>query len=1730
MGGQTITTESPKIAGIKIQTSSYGQCIPWLPAGVGRVPGNLLWYGNFKANKVVETSDAGGKGGGVEQQSISYTYEAAMMVGLARGPIQGVGRVWRAKEVLASLSEAGLSLAKGEVAQPVWSWLNSYAPTEALGYSGLAHVYAQSYSLDSAASLPNHNFEINAGGIGAVPGAGTVIDGCPRVIVEAIATDTRSGASWPLDKLLGLDAYQTYCRAAGIWMSPVLSERRPAVEWLRHLLRLTNTRAAWTGSKLELVPLGDVNISAHGAAYVAERTPDFDLTLSDFAPDLGDPPVRVRRHQGLSSEADVAVADDVGYNVITLEVENRANGYAVEPVSRGDLAHIERFGRREKETLKAPELKDPAIAAQVAQQLLQDELAKRNRYEFTLTWRHSRLRPLRLVTLTEPSLDLNRTPVRILSVEEGEDRRISVVAEDAPLGIANAPRYGVQAGSGWQQDYGVAPGSVAESHIFEAPAQLAGTTGLEVWLAVRSPGVNWGGCRVWVSLDGDNYREIARIAAGARMGVLAGPVSGSGAGATLGVTGVPGQLLSGSAADAQALATLCFVDGTQPEYLAYETAILSAPGAYTLGGLVRGAYGSQITAHAQGQRFIRIDGAVAKSGPLDVSYIGKTIQFKFTSFNVFGASEESLADVSAVPYLVLGKFAQALPGVAGKGITLKASALALARAADGAVTPSSVTLQAELKGSLTGDVQWSIASGTAVLSGSGNTRTITSSSIATPTVRVRVQITDPVGVYADEVTIATVTAGAPGLPGGDGAPGDSLQVQYSNNGTDWHSGQLVGDLYMRQRVGSTAPWGPSITLGAQGQPGVPGDPGPAGAVYAQASLYQWASTQPGAPSGTSVYTWATGAQGSYSGGNSWQAAIPANPGTPGVRLWTATKQVTATGGTATTLVSWATGATVSAVTQNGSAGTQTAKAAVYKWAATLPAGPAGTSVYTWAAAALDVAPSGWSLTPGTAASAGQTLYEASVRAFDSASVNATTINWTTAAINAISYAGQPGVDGQAGASARVAYAVINGSSLAAAPATVQTNGNASFPPVNTWGGGETWQGTVPSFSANQAVMLIDGIYNPSTDKTTWNAPYLASWKVGSLSAISANLGSINAGQIDIGSGRFQVSSGGYLVARGVQILDDSGNVILGTKSGAMTPLPAAWVNPAPGWLNSNIKVGGRNILPGASNGSGWNASVIDGDTFKIIRASTTETGYIYSPYVLIPPNTQIALSFESKQEGSVGSCDLVLLPDNYGSEGLLSTYYPLSTEWTRQTFIFTTPATWVSPIRLRFDHNGGNGTSSAVCVRKVKLEYGNTVTDWTPPVEDVAAASAEAKTIANGAATNAASALSTLQTMRSNGFLDAAEKPALMRQWSAIQGENAGIVGRANAFGLNYSNSSDYIAYTDGYNNLAAYINGLSPGLSDTTSDTPITPAVDAAKWLAFYNGRQALLNSIAAVAGTRASWSGVNGRPFQATVRAQGNDATPPAAWWNGLRNAESGAVIQAAARGWGYVELSRSGVLVNGEVFDTYGSPVNAANFLYHLNNYVTRGNVLVVYTFDEPQTNFFTTAGLAEALYKHGASRAMLKQLAFRGAYLLVGIVGCGEGGGREVVSAGGADAWAELSFSIFNGALNISGGSGGAKSVRDLDYVGALDATKGATLGVDVGGKITPSNASTLIDNAALGSALIGELTTANVKVTTVSRAINGIPEGSAQAGARVEVTNNAISIYRANGTTAVRISA
>lgn len=131
-----------------------------------------------------------------------------------------------------------------------------------------------------------------------------------------------------------------------------------------------------------------------------------------------------------------------------------------------------------------------------------------------------------------------------------------------------------------------------------------------------------------------------------------------------------------------------------------------------------------------------------------------------------------------------------------------------------------------------------------------------------------------------------------------------------------------------------------------------------------------------------------------------------------------------------------------------------------------------------------------------------------------------------------------------------------------------------------------------------------------------------------------------------------------------------------------------------------------------------------------------------------------------------------------------------------------------------------------------------------------------AASAASAAQASATAAQSTLTTMRSNGYIDAAEKPALIRLKAQLDADYTNAYAQAGALGITTERTALATAKTA----LDTYLATLSPSWSDTTTDTPITPATDTAKWGDYWSASNVLWAKIAAVAATLASWAGVTG------------------------------------------------------------------------------------------------------------------------------------------------------------------------------------------------------------------------------------------------------------------------------
>ena len=639
MGGKTstISNSEQRILSLQVQQSSQGLTLP-VVYGRARVAGNLIWYGDFTAIETKTTTRQGGKGGGgVKQEDISYTYEAAVMMALCEGEIKGIGRIWRDKEKFESLSQLRLNLAKGGDEQPTWTHLQQPKhQAQAINYSGTAYIYSPNYELTKSAQIYSHNFEV----IGKMGYSSSIPDANPSEIIRDMLTNQNYGCGFPAENLGDTSVYGVYCRAAGIFLSPVYSEQTEAQQNISELLEQTNSAAVFSQGRLKIVPYGDVKLSGNGAAYVPNLTPVYDLTDDDFIVSGAEDPLKVER----KTNADA-------YNQIQVEYLDRANDYNIAVAEVKDQANIEQYGLRPKDAVKMHGICDAKVANHVAQLLLQRALYVRNEYEFKLGWKYCLLEPMDLVTLTDEGLGLDKTPVRIIEIEEDEEGVLTVKAEDFPMGAATATAYPTQPSLGYSADYNKSPGNAHAPVIFEAPLQLTGGEP-QIWLATAG-GDMWGGAEVWISTDGDSYTRIGATNKKARFGSLSAPLA-SGAvfdrANTLNVEISAGQMTGGTEQDSRDLLTLCYVDG---EFMAYETAELKGVGRYTLGNLTRGAYGSTIDRHNAGSQFVRIDETMFKYA-VPANWVGRTVWVKLVSFNVFGSGVQELAEVPAYSYTIKG--------------------------------------------------------------------------------------------------------------------------------------------------------------------------------------------------------------------------------------------------------------------------------------------------------------------------------------------------------------------------------------------------------------------------------------------------------------------------------------------------------------------------------------------------------------------------------------------------------------------------------------------------------------------------------------------------------------------------------------------------------------------------------------------------------------------------------------------------------------------------------------------------------------------------------------------------------------------------------------------------------------------------------------------------------------------------------------------------------------------
>ena len=646
-GNSSVSSTPPQINSVKFQTSTYGMCIP-VVFGTTRITGNLIWFGDFNyiSPPPADTGKGGGAGDGGGGGSINYF--ASYAYGLCEGPIAGVSQVWVGSNIKPTANKAGFAIYTGLTPQTPWTHLSSLHPEQALAYSGLAYAAKVNGSLGSGANLPNVGYEVQ--GMNILPG---LKDANPADVVTGIVTNTKWGLGQSLS-LIDVADWWSYCMAQDLLISPAFTSRQTVEQILSDLAEMTNTEMVWhDGSVLRFVPCGDAIVTANGVTWTPNLAPVYDLTDDDFISDGSDDPVTVIR----KSPADC-------YNSLKVEYYDRDQYYNVVTRTLFDQAAIDLYGARPGDTMQWHSYAEAGRAIASARILLQKKAYLKNTYQFRLGWRHCRLEPMDIVSLTDSSLGMTKYPVRITKVDEDEEGLLSLEAEDLMQGVGSVNPYETtiwQAPMGYTDEKHVMPGDVVSPVFFPAPGPYVCNGYKELWIAVSGNDSYWAGCVAYYSLDGLTYKKYLAQYGQSTYGFLLSDLPSTADPDTtnsfdVAQTGLnPPDITSLSQETADANLNLMLVDD---ELIAFTTATLTDVNRYTFGDyLRRGQQATTIAAHNPGAPFFIIGspGVVYFFNGF-IRYLygpaqsGKTIYWKLCSFNKYKIQQD-IAEVT--PYTIV---------------------------------------------------------------------------------------------------------------------------------------------------------------------------------------------------------------------------------------------------------------------------------------------------------------------------------------------------------------------------------------------------------------------------------------------------------------------------------------------------------------------------------------------------------------------------------------------------------------------------------------------------------------------------------------------------------------------------------------------------------------------------------------------------------------------------------------------------------------------------------------------------------------------------------------------------------------------------------------------------------------------------------------------------------------------------------------------------------------------
>ena len=555
----------------------------------------------------------------------------------------------------------------------------------AIGYGGTAALVTTGLTLGASNSMKNISLEFN----GLLTG-GSAGDVNPALVLVDMITNTQYGMGFNasmLNATIGPDGtaasgLQTYCTQAGILISPVFEDQKSALEHIDWILDASNAECVWSQGRLNIYPVGDVNVGSYTAYITAQYSLNEDNMLASDGEDMIDC-TRISPQRTFNC---------MPVEFVDSQTPDQNSQYQVSVVQDFEQPDVDASGGivRKGSTKSLKCITKQSIAQIRSRMMAQRSVYVRNSYKFKLPQQFCLLEPFDLVQISDATIGLVNQVVRLLTIEESPDGSFEVEAEDAAIGRASSVAFGtgtaqggghilnwpplnpvsfgngpiiwtppVSAAGGGNGFVGVGTGGWHPPSTAFPPTRPVGKLAQlpEVWIGAASPGVNYGGHAVHISYDGTNYAYQGDFGA-ATMGQTTAAYA---AGAPLDTTNTlttdlshSGKTISSvTAADRDAFASMALINtGTAGELISYQASTLSG-GMYNLTNNRRGLYGTPVGSHPAGVPFCVVDSNIARI-PIDTSRFPKsgtsTIYIKIAAYNLAKTQCQSLSSIQPITY------------------------------------------------------------------------------------------------------------------------------------------------------------------------------------------------------------------------------------------------------------------------------------------------------------------------------------------------------------------------------------------------------------------------------------------------------------------------------------------------------------------------------------------------------------------------------------------------------------------------------------------------------------------------------------------------------------------------------------------------------------------------------------------------------------------------------------------------------------------------------------------------------------------------------------------------------------------------------------------------------------------------------------------------------------------------------------------------------------------------